>query len=130
MHNKNQIRVSLYKIIFIAINEILWSSYFGTRQILDFDIPLMNKIKKLKPDLARMLKKDVTYLENNGGKEVIETYHQLTQCFENMLVAAQKGDAAYFEKLIRIQNAYHLEEIEIYDSKEEFLQKEKEEPNA
>lgn len=114
-----QTRASINKLIFMAMTELMCNSYLNTKVVVGFDGMLMNKLNNLKPSLERKLKEDVAYIESHGGTEVIQLYHELTQCFEDILATAQRGDAAYFEKLIRILRAYHLDEIEVYNSVEE-----------
>ncbi len=126
MSNKMQMRASLNKLIFISLSEIMANSYLNTKVVVGFDPTMMNKLRNLKPHLERMLKEDVAYIESHGGPDVMGIYHQLTQSFEDILSMAQRGDSGYFEKLIRILRAYHLDEIEVYSSVDELLETRKE----
>ena len=123
--NKIAIKASHNKLIFIAISELMANSYLNTNKIVGFDNTLMNKIRNLKPGLEAELKRDVKYIEEKGGFQVLETYYQLTDAFERILLAAQKGDNIYLERLIQLLTAFNNDDIRIYESKEQYEEIEK-----
>ena len=115
---RNMYRISMNRLIFTCMNEILHDSYLRTKAVVGFDNNLMNKLHNMKNQLSKELKSDTHYIESKGGDPAVDLYHQLTRVFETMLGVAQKGDLNYFEDIIKILDSYNKGELKLIDEKQ------------
>lgn len=100
------------------MNEVMHSTYLNARQVKGFDSNLENKIRNIKAQLERQLKHDFLFIEEKGGKDALDLFYKLTEVFEGFIEIANKGDYAYFERIILIMKAYRDGTIEIQEGEE------------
>lgn len=117
---KRHMAASINKVIFIVMAELMANSYLNTKIVEGFDPATLNKLRNLKHPLEAGLKKDVAFLEN-GGKDVFELYHEITNVFEKILVTAKKGEAGRFEGLIKIMDEYLFGDLQVFETIEEAI---------
>jgi hypothetical protein len=114
----HQKAISLNRLIFAAMNETLHSTYLNAKQVEGFDKDLANKLRNIKAQMERQLKKDFLFIEAKGGKEALEFFYDLTDLFQGFIETAQKGDFLEFEKLALIMKAYREGDLELQEEKE------------
>ena len=107
--------ISMNRLIFTAMNEVLHSTYLNASQVKGFDSNLENKLRNMKAQLGRQLKDDFLFIEKQGGHPAMELFHNLTEVFEGFIEVANQGDYAYFERIILIMKAYREGTIEMQE---------------
>lgn len=118
---QKQKAISMNRLIFTAMNETLHSTYLNARQVKGFDSNLENKLRNMKAQLSRQLKDDFLFIEERGGHQAIELFHQLTEVFEGFIEVAQSGDYQYFERIILIMKAYREGDLELKEEEAKTL---------
>jgi hypothetical protein len=118
MKSKLHYQVSFNKLYFIALNEVLHDSYLDTKQTIDFDSILAQKLKNLKPSLSRELKKDFQYLEQNGKLPVVQLYHQFCEVLIKIKEVADLGEPKKMEEMIMVLDAFLKDDLKIIDEKD------------
>jgi len=112
---KRLYKISFHRLIFSSMNEVLHSTYLESSPVKDWDPNLALKLRNMKAQLARELKRDYDIINELGGIEAVQLFYQLTNIFEKIIEVAQAGNPRSFENLILILDAYQKGEIRLED---------------